>query len=296
MADCIIYDASRQGNLIILSLQTRLPPPVLNSSLHMSEVAQFTQPDSSPDYFIKFLDFLDKLPDVERPRRDVLDRMNLTTGAKALDVGCGIGGATFGLSAAVGPTGLAAGIDISSALVGVASARAAGRQGIEFKIADVAAIPYPDGFFDAVRSERVFLYLPDRAKAIQEMMRVTRPGGRVVIMDTDVDCTAIHSSNPALGRKMLSLTVASMPNPYSGRELPSLMRRAGLKDVRVDLLALQTPYEFFAQAIPSSLHKAADAGQVAHAEVDEWLLDLAELNERGEFLQMWIFVLVSGTV
>ena len=60
------------------------------------------------------------------------------------------------------------------------------------------------------------------------MMRVTKPGGRVVLMDTDIDCTAIHSTNPALTRKMTSIMAASLPNPNSARELPALAKQAGL--------------------------------------------------------------------
>jgi ubiquinone/menaquinone biosynthesis C-methylase UbiE len=262
----------------------------------MAEVAHFKQPDSSPAYFIDFLDFLDKQPQITRVRAEAAARMNLSPGAKAVDVGCGIGGATFALASIAGPLGLVVGIDISAALIGVAAGRASRLPGIDFRTADACAIPYPDGFFDAARSERVFLYLPDRLSAIREMMRVTKRGGRVILMDTDVDCTAIHSSNPRLARKMTSLIAESLPNPYSGRELPSLARQAGLKDLMTETLAITTSYEFFARAVPDSLYKAAERGLVARAEVDEWLDDLAQLDARGDFFQMWHFALVSGTV
>lgn len=165
------------------------------------EIAHFTQPDASPAYFINFLDVLDQLPQVTRVRAQAAERMNLSPGMRAIDVGCGIGGATFGLTSLTGPSGLAVGIDISAALINVAVERASQHAGIQFRTSDACAIPYPDGFFDAARSERLFLYLPDRMQAIREMMRVTKPGGRVVLMDTDIDCTATHSSNPRLARK-----------------------------------------------------------------------------------------------
>src|SRR5262249_19488608 len=113
----------------------------------MAEISNFTQPDSAPAYFIDFLDFLDNQTNIKNFRTGAAKCMNLSPGHKVLDAGCGIGGATFPLADVTGPTGLAAGIDISSALIEVATRRAASRKGIEFRVADVCAIPYPDAFF-----------------------------------------------------------------------------------------------------------------------------------------------------
>ena len=60
----------------------------------MAEISSFTQPDSSPTYVIDFLDFLDSLPDVKRIRAAAEASMHLAAGSKAVDLGCGIGGAT----------------------------------------------------------------------------------------------------------------------------------------------------------------------------------------------------------
>ena len=79
---------------------------------------------------------------------------------------------------------------------------------------------------------------------------------------------------------MTSIIVESLSNPCSGRELPSLASETGLKDLITETLALSTPYEFFAHAMPDSLYRAAERGAVARAEVDEWLDDLADLNAR----------------
>jgi ubiquinone/menaquinone biosynthesis C-methylase UbiE len=75
----------------------------------------------------------------------------------------------------------------------------------EFRLGDACSVPYPDVFFDVARSERLFLYLPDRLAAIKELMHVVKPGGRVCLLDTDIDCTGAYSKNPVLMRKMTSL-------------------------------------------------------------------------------------------
>lgn len=262
----------------------------------MVELANFRQPDTAPDYFIDFLEFLDNHREVKRLRAEATRRMNLTRGQRVLDLGCGIGGGTFPIAEVIGPTGLVAGVDISSVLIEVANRRAGNQPGVEFQVGEACAVPYPDEFFDAARCERVFIYLPDRLAAIREMKRVVKPGGRVCIMDTDCDSTAIYSTKPALTRKMTSIFATSMPNANSARELPALARRAGLKNVQIDTFAMTTPYEFLCRVIAGYLPKAVKDGIVSASEVDEWLADQAALQAKGDFFQIWLFVIASGTV
>ena len=262
----------------------------------MAQMSSFTQPDSAPAYFIDFLELLDNLPGFKGFRAETARRLNLAPGQKVLDLGCGIGGATFPIADIIGPTGLAVGVDISSAMIDVANRRAAGRPGIEFRVGEATAIPYLDGFFDGARSERVFLYLPDRLAAIREMKRVLKPGSRLCLIDTDIDSTAIYSIKPALTRKMTSTVAASMPNPNSARELPALARRAGLKDIKTETFALTTPHEFFLRAMAAGLPKAVEKGVVTAPEMEEWLSEQASLQASGDFFQAWLFVLVSATV
>lgn len=117
------------------------------------------------------------------------------------------------------------------------------------------------------------------------MRRVVKPGGRVCLVDTDIDSTAIYSTKPALTGKMTSIVVASIPNPNSARELPALARQAGLKDIQTETFALTTPYEFLVRAMAGSLSKAAEDGVVPRAEVDEWLGEQASLHGSGDFFQ-----------
>jgi ubiquinone/menaquinone biosynthesis C-methylase UbiE len=268
----------------------------LRKKAYMPKISNFTQPDNSPTYFIEFLEFLDSYDDIKNFRAESAKRLHLAPGQKVLDLGCGIGGATFPIAGMVGPAGLVAGVDISSAMIEVAERRANGRPGMEFRVGAACAVPYPDQLFDVARSERLFLYLPDRLAAIHEMKRVVKPGGCVCLIDTEVESTAIYSKRPALTRKMTSLVSASMPNPNSARDLPALARQAGLSNVKTETFAITTPHEFFVRVMAGSVAKAAEDGIVPRAEVDEWLDEQAALHTQGDFFQMWFFVMVLGTV
>jgi ubiquinone/menaquinone biosynthesis C-methylase UbiE len=262
----------------------------------MTQMTNFTQADTSPAFFIEFLEFLDTYPSIKALRNQSNRSLNISAGHKVLDLGCGIGGATLPIAEITGPTGLAVGVDLSSAMIDYAARRTANRREIEFRLGDACSVPYPDKFFDVARSERLFLYLPDRLAAIKEMMRVVKPGGCVCVLDTDIDSTAVYSRNPARMRKMTSIVAASMPNPTSARDLPALARQAGLKDLKIDLHAIATPHEFFLRSITGSLMKAVEDGVVPRAEVDDCLAEQAALHASGDFFQMWMFVHVSGTV
>jgi ubiquinone/menaquinone biosynthesis C-methylase UbiE len=262
----------------------------------MSVISDFTQPDSAPEFFIEFLDFMDRHAAIRAARADTLERMALMPGDKVLDVGCGLGGVTFPLAKITGPAGLVAGIDIKPAFIETANHRAAGRPGVEFRVGDAGSIPYPDDFFAAAHSERVFLYLTDRLAAIEEMKRVVRPGGRVWLLDADADSMAIYSTDYPLTRKMLAVLAATLPNPYSARELPILLRRAGLRDATTDVFAISAPHEVLTRAFTATLMKAVESGELSHAEVDDWLGEQAALNASGDFFCTWLMTRCSGTV
>jgi ubiquinone/menaquinone biosynthesis C-methylase UbiE len=261
----------------------------------MSLISQFTQPNAQADYFVEFLDQVDGFPPVRDLRAAAAERI-AAPGGRILDLGCGIGAATFALAERMGPGGLVAGVDISSALIDVATRRAGERRGVEFRVGDALAVPYPSGFFDAAYSERVFLYLPDRLAALGELRRVVKPGGLIYLVDTDFDSMAIYSSRRELTRKLTSTVAATIPNPNSARELPALARRAGLRDVQVEIFAFPSPHQFLVHAMGGALKQAVDRGVLVKAELDEWLNEQAQLHESGDFFHIWLYVRVIATV
>jgi ubiquinone/menaquinone biosynthesis C-methylase UbiE len=108
----------------------------------------------------------------------------LGPGERVLDVACGTGLVTFDAArrVAVGG-GHVVGIDISAGMIGVAMRRAVARDlaGVSFQRMDAEFLEYPDASFDVVLCALGLMYFPDPARALAEMRRVLKPGGRLVV-------------------------------------------------------------------------------------------------------------------
>jgi len=108
-------------------------------------------------------------------------------GERMLDVGCGAGIPARYLAGQVGPEGRVAAIDTSSrSLTRLREVTAAqGIPNLDLVRAEASALPFPDGSFDAVLCVNVLEAVPDKAKALREMHRVLKPGGRVLVAHDD---------------------------------------------------------------------------------------------------------------
>lgn len=121
-----------------------------------------------------------------RVRSRVLELAEITPGSEVLDVGCGTGTLLLAAAERVRPSGELHGIDPAPEMIAHARAKAAA-QGAELRLREGSAdvLPYPDASFDVVLCTMVMHHLPEtlRQRAVEEMTRVLRPGGRVVIVD-----------------------------------------------------------------------------------------------------------------
>jgi ubiquinone/menaquinone biosynthesis C-methylase UbiE len=116
-------------------------------------------------------------------RSQLLASASLAPGEHVLDVACGTGLVTFCAAQAVGPTGRLLGVDLSGRMVEAARQRAEERQvsNASFARKDAEALGLPDATFDAALCCLGLMYLPEPEKAVREMRRVLRPGGRMVL-------------------------------------------------------------------------------------------------------------------
>jgi SAM-dependent methyltransferase/predicted kinase len=112
----------------------------------------------------------------------VLARAALRDGERVLDLGTGTGAVAEGAAGTVGPNGEIIGLDISPAMLALATARAdaLGLGNVRYVEGRAEAIPAPDASFDVVLASLSLMFVVDREAAAREIARVLRPGGRFV--------------------------------------------------------------------------------------------------------------------
>jgi ubiquinone/menaquinone biosynthesis C-methylase UbiE len=226
--------------------------------------------------------------------------LNLEPGLKILDVGSGPGYTTMELARRVGSSGRIVGADLNADFVAAASGRArVNKLDIDFVRTDFPPLPFSTRSFDRVLCKNVLEYVDSAADTVKEMARITTYGGTVVAIDSDSDMMALSLPEFALERSERVLAAAKLiavKEPKIGRMLYSLFRAAGLKDVRVEVFAGADTVGRAAPMLRSSLARyARDSGQIANAEVEQWLRDIEGAIANGQYLMVLPQFVVRGT-
>ncbi|GAA2438634.1 methyltransferase domain-containing protein [Actinomadura vinacea] len=174
---------------------------------------------------------------------------HLRAGLEVLDVGCGPGTITAGLAERVAP-GTVTAVDAAAEILEEARRTAAERgvQNVEFAVADVHALDFPDGAFDVVHAHQVLQHVPDPVRALGEMRRVCRPGGVVAVRDADFGGMVWYPRPPGMDDWLpvyCEVARASGGEPEGGRRLVAWARAAGFTDVTASASAwcYSTPEE-----------------------------------------------------
>jgi SAM-dependent methyltransferase len=141
---------------------------------------------------------------------------------KVLDVGCGTGWLVRRTALLVS-AGLAAGMDVSDAMLRRAEALSAPQLNVVFARGGVDAIPWDSGFFTKVLSVESAYYWPDPAKGLREIFRVLSPGGAAwILINYYRDNAHCHQWGELL----------KVPTHlFSAEEWGELFRQAGFRDV-----------------------------------------------------------------
>ena len=186
-------------------------------------------------------------------RRHVVAQADVSPGGRLLDVATGTGDIAFQALAQDGRTAVV-GLDFAGEMLRTGRRRPAGPH-VRWCQGDALTLPFPDASFDAVTSGYLLRNVGDLAGALREQLRVVRPGGRVVALDTTPPprnwlrpLVRFHLRRviPLLGRLVAGDAAAYNYLPssteafYSAGELASIMAAAGLEDVTYRTFMLGT--------------------------------------------------------
>lgn len=251
-----------------------------------------------PRWYLDYLDAFNAMETVRAWKRRSFAILGAQPGHRLLDVGCGLGGDARSFAEMVGPGGRVVGVDNSETLIIEARARAAGSGlPLEYWVGDIYRLAFPDGSFDGCRADRVFQHLDRPHDALHELIRVTRPGGSIVVGDPDWETLVIDAPYPAVTRTILNFVCDSHRNAWMGRQLYALFATAGLADIEVaaDTL-LFTDYALadLTVALGTRVRQALDAEIITEHEAAEWMDALAASAQAGRFFASMTCFTLSG--
>ncbi|MEK6439626.1 methyltransferase domain-containing protein [Pseudonocardia sp. T1-2H] len=227
-------------------------------------------------------------PDVVEQRARSLALLAPQPGETILDVGSGPGFLLASLAEAVGTDGAVHGLDPSAPMNAVARGRTSRFPWVSVDEGDALALPYADATFDAAVSTQVYEYVRDIPAALAELRRVVRPGGRVLLLDTDWDSVVWHTADRALHRRIMAVWDEHLADPHLPCTLPGHLRRAGFRLTGRSIVPIFNPsYDpdsFSVLTIRTVGGYVRGRSGITDADVDAWAADLEARGAEDDYL------------
>ena len=235
-------------------------------------------------------------PDIVAQRGEVMAELAVVPGETALDIGVGPGLLAHDLALAVGPSGAVLGVDASEAMIEMTAGRCAEQPWARFEVADACDLPCDDASVDCGVSTQVYEYVADMPRALGELRRVLRPGGRALILDTDYDSLVLRAEDQELTERVLAAWDEHFVHRDLPRRLTGLLRDAGLDVERrraLPLLNADYRRDTFSYGLIRVMASFAVGRGVSEEESRRWIEDFDALGERGDYffsINRYLFV------
>lgn len=181
------------------------------------------------------------------------------------------------------------GVDPSRAFVREArrgARRDEGGAARSFRVADGLRLPFRAASFDAALAVTVLLHVAESDRVLAEMLRVTRPGGRVAVLDQDLGTLVLDLPDRALTRRILDGHAERYyANPWSGRTLVRRLRAARLRRVRGRAFVVAEPRydEYVRSLLARRVELTTRWGVITPVEGQRWIESADAAATRGEF-------------
>jgi SAM-dependent methyltransferase len=273
------------------------------SSLSGGDADSVQEYDRTAEVYDRFLPitFATVSQDELAVRRAMVNRLNVSPGATVLEVGCGTGRDTVLIAELLGPTGTLYAQDLSLAILEKCREKFAGSPlRLAFARANASAVPLPDACCDAVfhfGGLNTFTHLD---RALEEMCRVTREGGRVVVGDEGI---APWMRSSLLGRVLMHNNPLYCHEPPLAR-IPSMARNLGVEWVFGGIFYL-IAFDVSRQALEINLdlpipgkrggtHRTRYFGKLEGVTLETKSLALAASEAAGKSMHDWLDAVVRA--
>ena len=236
--------------------------------------------------------------DVVAQREATLRLLDPRPGERVLDAGSGPGFLARSLAEAVGPGGRVVGLDVSESFIGMAKHRCVDLPWAEFSQGDVRALQVEDGSLDAAVCTQVLEYVPEVDVALSEFFRVLRPGGRLLLVDTDWRGALVwHTVDEGRMGRVLAAWEAHCAHPTLPRTLGPRLRRAGFRVEHVEVLTILNPrlhQDTYSHGIIGLIRAFVTRRGFEAAEAEAWEAELRELGaDDAYFFSLGRFVFLA---
>lgn len=222
--------------------------------------------------------------------------LGIAASDRVLDLGCGTGADLASLADSAGHV---VGLDRSLAMSQKAQSCVAVDIGSVVN-GDGHRLPFPDECFDACWIRAVLVHADDPRQVLDEVVRVVRPEGRVVLSEPDHGTHIVTTSEPDVFEKVKAHRRTSFRNPLVGRHLVDLASGSGLQVER--FWTTPVVHRSLASARASggpfdvAVAAAVSAGEITASDAARYLNSLDSFDRRGAFVFAAMACSVSATV
>jgi len=225
-------------------------------------------------------------PPIMEQRACTRAALGIKPGERGADIGCGIGLLTCELAKEVGASGRVVGLDVSADMIDAARERAKGLANAEFRVCDATSLDIPAASLDFAAAVQVYLYVKDVERALASVARALKPGGRLVIVDTDWDSCVWLSGDRERHERIIEARVKEFGQPHLPPLLPRLLRGAGFDLAKVEAFpVLNTRFE--AESLSGGMVETMAAivtkFGIDRADAQAWVDDMKARTGDGDY-------------
>jgi len=226
-------------------------------------------------------------PEVINQRMQTLEAMALRAGERVLDAGCGTGLLIQGMVSAVGDKGQIVGIDFSNDMLDVARNRFESIDRVNLQQASVTDLPLEAESFDATSCTQTLLYVDDVEKAISELYRVLKPGGRIAVLETDWRGLVLNSEDDSISNRVIDAWDKGVASPNLPVKLTSMLQKQGFTAIGTKAIPLvntsYSPSSFSAMMLEFFAEMAVKQGVFDKEASVTWLNQFPGLDTRQAY-------------
>jgi arsenite methyltransferase len=223
--------------------------------------------------------------DMVAQRKAMLSLLNLKTGDHVIDVGSGNGIFVRDVLEIVGSSGHACGTDISEIMVGLAQNICPGAIFIK---GDATELPVDDESYDVLTTSQLLCFVGDVPAALRDFHRVLKPGGRMLILDTDWGSLIWNCRNQKLMSRAIELFTSPLLNLHTPRSLSKQITGAGFQSLdrhSFSVINWNRDSDSYSEQCAGFIRQMMDSSpDFTQEDWESWDNDLRETDAAGEYL------------